>query len=294
MVTYPELSAQQQSNLPILSKQAIPLASQFEDSTHRLWRCETEAGALILKVCNHDSIQQSAFWQGMNSLFNVDFPRSLRNIATIYSKISENTAVTVPRFIAAESNSYVLAEWLEGDAALTEDVTDVMVIQLAEHLGKLHTQVQTTWGPMQQAKLGAKQWSSRLYKTIQDLADNSSATIPNNVMTLCLQQAEAMEVEQFSPIMLDLRWDQFLQQHNRLTALVDLDAFVYGPKELELVLVEYLLNADQAALFKQHYQQYVELKDLSSTRGSYRLLLFLMNVLGETDLDYWLLRPTVL
>jgi len=293
-VSYPKLTAQQQESLPLLITPALAIPSQFDDSTHKLWRCETEQGSLILKACDHDSIQKSAFWQGMNSLFSVDFPRSLRNIDAIYSKISENEAVTVPLFIAAESNSYVLAEWLEGDAVLAEDVTDVMVIQLAEHLGKLHAQVKTTWGPIHQANLGAEQWGSRLYNTIQNLADNSSTAIPNDFVTSCSQQVEAMEVEQFSPIMIDLRWDQFLQQDNRLKALVDLDAFVYGPKELELVLLEYLLNAEQAALFKQHYQQYAEFRDLSSIREVYRLLLFLMNVLGETDLDRWLARPVVL
>ena len=294
MVSYPQLIAQQQAKLPVLIKPALPIPSQFDDSTHKLWRCETEQGSLILKVCDHDNVQKSAFWQGMNSLFDADFPRSLRNIATTYNKIAEEGILTVPRFIAAEGDSHVLAEWLEGDAIVAEDVTDFMVIQLAQHLGKLHSQIQSNWGPMHQAKLDAEQWSSRLYKTIQNLADNSSATIPNNVMTLCLHQAEAIKVEQFVPIMVDLRWDQFLQKNKQLTALVDLDAFVYGPKGLELVLLEYLLNAEQAALFKQHYQHNIELVDLNPIRKTYRLLLFLMNVLGETDLDAWFSRSAVL
>jgi hypothetical protein len=91
----------------------------------------------------------------------------------------------------------------------------------------------------------------------------------------------------------DLRWDQFLQQNKQLTALVDLDAFVYGPKELELVLLEYLLNSEQAELFKEHYQRHSELPDLNFVRAPYRLLLFLMNVLGETDLSNWLGEGTV-
>ncbi len=56
----------------------------------------------------------------------------------------------------------------------------------------------------------------------------------------------------------------------------------------KLLLLEYLLTAQQAAIFKTAYQQYLAWPDLSNQRLSYRLLLFLMNVLGETDLDKWL------
>ncbi len=293
MVTYPELTVQQQAHLPVLIKPAIALTSQFEDSTHKLWRCETQEGALILKVCNHDSIQQSPFWQGMNSLFSANFPRSLRNIATTFSKIANSTSIAIPNYMAAEGDSYVLAEWLEGDVVQTEDVSNTMVVQLAEHLGKLHSHTQINWGPLHDAHLLAEQWSSRLCESIQELAENHPSMIPNDVLALNLQQAKVIKVDQFVPVMPDLRWDQFLQQNKQLTALVDLDAFVYGPKELELVLLEYLLNAEQAELFKKYYQHHSDLPDLDLVRGPYRLLLFLMNILGETDIKNWLAEDII-
>ena len=61
-----------------------------------------------------------------------------------------------------------------------------------------------------------------------------------------------------------------------------------GPRELELVLLEYLLTPQQAEVFLNVYQSYLPWPDLSNQRLSYRLLLFLMNVLGETDIDKWL------
>jgi hypothetical protein len=86
----------------------------------------------------------------------------------------------------------------------------------------------------------------------------------------------------------DLRWDQFLQHANKLTTLVDLDAFVYGPREVELVLLEYLFNDHQAKLFEKVYGQFQPIPALKQVRKSYRLLLFLMNVLGEGDLNKWM------
>ena len=89
----------------------------------------------------------------------------------------------------------------------------------------------------------------------------------------------------------DLRWDQFLRQQDKLSALVDLDAIVYGPRTLEFVLLEYLLDPSQAECFAAEYQNYQVIPDLTDVRLPYRLLLFSMNVLGETDLDEWLNHP---
>jgi hypothetical protein len=86
----------------------------------------------------------------------------------------------------------------------------------------------------------------------------------------------------------DLRWDQFLENDGKLSALVDLDAFVFAPRELDFILLEYLLNQQQARVFAQQYQQSHSLPDLSVVRKPYRLLLFLMNVLGEEDIDTWM------
>ena len=107
-------------------------------------------------------------------------------------------------------------------------------------------------------------------------------------MLEALNQVTGISVENFVPIMPDLRWDQFLQYDGKLSALVDLDAFVFGPRELELVLLEYLLDQQQAELFMLHYQQMHAMPDLSEVRTAYRLLLFLMNVLGEKNIDIWM------
>ena len=221
-------------------------------------------------------------------LFKASFPDNLQQIATIYQQIAAISPLMVPETIAAQANSFVLASWLEGETVEAEKVTDTMVIQLAEHLGQLHQQTQTIWGAFHQPNLSTEQWPIRLHDTIKTLAENHSSSIPTDILNTALQQAKAIQVDAFCPIMPDLRWDQFLQQNNQLSALVDLDAFVFGAKELELVLLEYLLSKQQAEIFNRHYQQYLELPDLTPNRTAYRVLLFLMNVLGEQDLDNWL------
>ena len=262
----------------------------FEDSTHQLWHCDAVDGRMVLKVCNQENIQQSSFWRGMNTLFKANFPDNLQHIATICQQITATSPLTIPDTIAAQANSFVLASWLEGDTVDADNITDTMVSQLAEHLGQLHQQTQTTWGSFHQPSLSFEQWPIRLQETIKTLAEDHSQPIPADILNTALQQAKAIEVDEFVPIMPDLRWDQFLQQNDRLSALVDLDAFVFGPKGIDLVLLEYLLSEQQAEIFNRHYQQYAHIHDLTPFRISYRILLFLMNVLGENDLNNWLAR----
>lgn len=247
---------------------------------------------MVLKVCDHNSIQQSCFWLGMNTLFSADFPNSLGNIKMVYLRLTENSLLTIPPFVAAESETFVLAKWLDGDVVSSDKVTDQMVIQLAGQLSQFHQLTQATWGPFHQASIATEQWSERLQLTLELLAENHSITIPDDLMRTAVEQVKSIQIEQFVPIMPDLRWDQFLHKNGRLTALVDLDAFVYGPRELELALLEYLLDERQAIIFAKHYQHVHALPDMSQLRLAYRLLLFLMTVLGEDDIDGWMQAPT--
>ena len=111
--------------------------------------------------------------------------------------------------------------------------------------------------------------------------------VSQQLLNEAIEQAKKVAPPYFSPIMPDLRWDQFLQQNNQLSALVDLDAVVFGPPEIELILLEYLLTEQQADNFKKVYQQHKMMPDLSQVRICYRLLLFLMNVLGERSQATW-------
>ncbi len=91
----------------------------------------------------------------------------------------------------------------------------------------------------------------------------------------------------------DLRWDQFLiKNDNPKLALLDLDAFVFAPRELDFILLEFLLDQQQIQCFTEVYSKYHAIPDLEYARPAYRLLLFFMEVLGEQDIDKWMMQQT--
>ncbi|MDO8827126.1 phosphotransferase [Methylophaga sp.] len=291
MVKYPSLSEQQQQNLPALLKPASRIPAQFSDSSHQLWFCDTVDGPMVLKLCDHANIQQSNFWRGMNSLFVIDFPASLANITTVYQQISTLSSLDIPPLVATEKSAFLLTKWLSGDEVNASMLNLETIKSLASHLGRLHQQQLPQWGSLQQPEFTAKDWPFRLKTTLQQLAHQQADLIDQAVLQQALSQTEQIAENLFVPIMPDLRWDQFLMQQGKLSALVDLDAIVYGPKTLEFVLLEYLLDSEQAEVFAAEYQSYQSIPDLTAVRLPYRLLLFLMNVLGETDLSSWLNHP---
>lgn len=282
---------QQQHALPALTKQASQIAAKFEDSTHQIWLCHSVQGPLVLKVCRPDTIKHTAFWQGMNTLFAIDFPHSLGDIQPVYQRLAEWGVLPVPHFIASQADSFLLTRYLPGEMMQAGEVTAQSVILLAKQISQLHQHSSPSWGAFPQPKLNAKQWSLQLQDTLSQLAENYQNNVPEALLTEALMQAAKITPKYFVPIMPDLRWDQFLSEKGRVSALVDLDAVVYGPAELELVLLEYLLDAAQAEEFSRVYQQLHTLPDLSSVRMTYRLLLFLMNVLGEQDMTLWMQSP---
>ena len=291
MVSYPLLSATQQHNLPELI-QVSALPAMYEDSTHQLWHCDTVDGEMMLKVCNADNVKNSSFWQGMKSLFDVDLTQSLGQFNQVYQQLSQLSSLVVPEFIAADcaskpsSPAFILTQFELGTMVDSKQVNNDMIMSLAEHISQCHQCENTQWGELYNAKKSADEWGYKLHSTLMLLA--KSQNIPSEILGDIGNQTKLISSEKFVPVMIDLRWDQFLQQDDKLTALVDLDAFVYAPKELEFVLLEYLLNEQQATEFKQYYQQKQQIPDLSAVRAPYRLLFFLMNVLGETDVYLWM------
>lgn len=112
--------------------------------------------------------------------------------------------------------------------------------------------------------------------------------------TMVKQLAEHIAIcHQHQLIMPDLRWDQFLTDGKKITALVDLDALISGSIELEFVILEYLLTNQQADWFLVEYSKTAMPPKIFKIREKYRTLLSNMNILGCKDHKKWLQQPII-
>jgi len=290
MLHYPILDEREQQRLPSLQSEPTKIVSKFEDSTHDLWFCDTVEGAMVLKGCKSLPLSDSPFWLGINSLFDADFPANLGQAEKVFTHIANKGSLAMPSFVAAEPSSFVLTQYIDGIDLEPSSVTDEHIEQLAQHIAHLHQHTSAQWGALLKPQFSADKWGERLHDTLVLLAGQREIDIPEAVLQTGLFEATQLQEETFVPIMPDLRWDQFRQLNTGQIALMDLDAFVMGPASIELVLLEYILTPEQFVMFQTIYKQQLPWPNYQQQRSSYQLLLFLMNVLGETDLAKWMAR----
>ncbi len=225
----------------------------------------------------------------MLHLFGFELGKEIALSKKLYPIIANATQLQIPKVITAESTTtnlpaYILTSELDGGAV--EDTSLTMVTQLAQHLGHLHQQRYNSWGTIQSQPFNPKQWPQRLTQTLSHF--NTTQNIPTNIINHALTACSNINCSEFIPMMPDLRWDQFLQQNGELTALVDLDAFILAPRELDFVLLEHILTPAQLTQFVQTYSRIYPVPLIDKVRPAYRLLLFLMQISGKQEIRSWM------
>ncbi len=283
------------SALDIGCYQAECKPQRFEDSTHDVWRLYSKQGRYFLKVCSNT---HSPFWQIMQQLFGVNLQADIQYFDMLYRHIAKLTPLQIPKLIKAESipqhGAYILTTEAIGSLPDNACISREMLEQLAEHLAMLHNDQYKMWGSMHQPLLAADEWQQRLGDTLEKSAHKwgGGKTDYQRYLDTALEACYHLEVEKFVPMMPDLRWDQFLlskDNNNAVLTLLDLDAFVIAPRELDFILLEYLLDQQQAEYFTAIYTRHHDIPDLSYARSAYRLLLFFMEVLGEQAIEQWMM-----
>jgi len=282
-------------SLPLFSE-AVYQSPAYEDSTHDIWclkNIDNSGHDAFLKVCNNTD---STFWRITLDLFDLDLKGEIPNAKGVYELIAASTHLEVPQLlhnsIASQIAPYLLTSEIKGKAVVQEDVNEDFVKGFAQHLANLHKKQKQNWGVIKTPEFIKSEWSARLSKVLRRLSDLEKGKKVGGAQKLqfesLINDCERINVEFFVPVMLDLRWDQFFQTDGKLNALIDLDAFVYAPRELDFVILEYLLSAEYISIFKEEYLKEHTIPDLNTVRGPYRLLLYFMQILGEVDVDDWM------
>lgn len=284
---YLGLNAEPNQLPKLLSSQVRP--SLYADSTHQLFDLQTEQGDKILKRLNPNAPNQ-AFWFNVRALFGLDLNQHLHHQAWCSQKLSGLTELAIAQIEQAVNpaeglQGFVLAAKLAGETGQASWMTQANIERFAEHLSSLHKVQYSKWGVWHQPQYRLHEWPIKLAQSLKNWMNPTD----HQTWWSVIKQAEAVQMDYAIPTMLDLRWDQFLFEQQQLSALVDLDAFVLAPVELTWVILEYLLDEQQAWWLAQAYG---EVPDLTQVRDAYRLWLFGLNLLGETDLTRWMAAPT--
>ena len=235
--------------------------------THTSGILETPEGPVFVKRQALEDNALSPVWARMKRLFGWSFSgqrrcleQTVRAMATPYIPAARDIG-------SVEEEKLCVFQVMPGDPWEPDRFPDSAAIarQLGLFTGSRHIRVYDHCG-----LVGGKEitdFPARLRKYVADLHAQGRKLPPE--VRRCL--VDGLRSREYVPIMTDFSANQFLFDGDKVTACVDLDACVLGPRSWELALIEDTVP-DMAA-FRQGYEEYLPYPDNPDEIALFRFLM---------------------
>ena len=237
-----------------------------------------------------------SFWSTLRALFGID-PRVASEAGATYALLSETSPIPVPglrRAAMAAGREWLVVELMSG-APLTSfaELSDDGLRGLGRGLATIHRRRFDTLGsPSGSLRYPPADFPRRLAELFRKAADADPA---NAAMADEMSAAAAAlpPPEAGALVLPDIFPPQFLARDGRVSAIVDLDAYVVGPRELDLVGLECFLDDRGAAHVARGYREIAELPALEHVRRAYRYFLWVLDMNPSAlDVDRFMDLPS--
>ena len=266
------------------------------DNASDVWRARLPPGSVIVRASRvEDPETASPFMCGLHALFGND-TRNLSDLAALHGRMGEFGAFEVPGVLG-------VTRWNGREVALVEDAGAGPSVpfeaadleDLGARMARLHVQGRDHAGhllghrrvPLTDFHAAMVQAADLTIRRFDGTGELRSAFEAWARETLVLP-APLMA----APMLLDLDSTQFVWEGKTARWLVDLEAAVLAPPELDLCAWEYVLDAASAERFRAGYERVCALPRLDRVRSVYRFFLRVLEVQGGVPLEAWLTAPT--
>lgn len=272
------------------------------DNTNDVFQINTNTGNYIVKVLKDIYPNLSVFWRGISDLFEVSHEATYHNLQNLAEYLNKLGVVKVPKIIKTEASfhnpikkPYVILEMMQGrpiphESEISNEFAKSAdaAYQLGELLSKTHAQQYDYFGNIAGSGQPLSKFPEKFKETLKKLASTRKASENPEIQQMLpyfLKLAEKMHVPKYAGlIMLDLWPSQFLAGINDFSAFIDIESYVIGPIELELVLVELWLGRHDK--FKEAYlNKGASWPDFEEQRELYRYFLYLLYDCPELGLQ---------
>lgn len=274
------------------SQQLIPV--HHPGQANWVWRVDTTDGPYIVRTSRFADPPDEDFWQGALRLFGAN-TASLQGMLWAERVLRPVSPLPLPKILRQEQwqgRRYLIVEYLSGESLPAfSELSPAGIMAFGAALATIHGGGEAK---------GLRLYPSRSFPimaqpVVEYLLHRFYAKDAkcHQIWETLLRHWDRLPTEDFwSPILLDMDPSQFLTDGQQITALVDTELYVMAPRQLELVGLEYLLDAPYADLFRQGYETISPLPDLQSVRPAYRFLLRLMSFQGAVDWNLWMNHPS--
>jgi phosphotransferase family enzyme len=238
------------------------------------------------------------FWSGCHHLFGID-PSRVFDLELLNAQLAEISPIPAPRVLrkgVLDGREWVVVEYMPGAVLETlRGQPAQMLEQFGYALARVHSRRFADYGsPSGRVRYPLDGFFARLAETLRMLVSRFFADderITGALEPICRAALAGPAPERAALVMVDLDVCQFLSDGRRITAVVDTEGYVVGPRELDLIALEYLLDQSGAAAFARGYRTVMSLPDLAPVRTIYRYLFLLLEVQGQADFDEWMGWP---
>ncbi|PYI53186.1 aminoglycoside phosphotransferase [Paenibacillus flagellatus] len=259
-----------------------------------VWLVKTTSGERIVRSSRWTEAPSREFWWGCYDLFGID-PRRMLHFAANAAMLGSIAGIPAPRVLehrTLEGREYLVVEKMNGEALRSfVGQSDELLHQLGVWLARVHERRCDDFGNPAGTRAERKDFfHSRLSQTMQTLVERDYANdgkIQARLDAIIGELRMLPVPDHFCPVFIDLDPSQFLMQDGLLSAVVDVEAYALGPRELDFVGLEYVLDEASAAPFLNGYSTVLAPPDLSPYRNVYRYFYRLLGVQGSVDLDRW-------
>lgn len=260
----------------------------------------------LVRTCNEEVVVRASrlngdpandFWWGAWRVFGID-PRRVFDMEIVNRYLSQLSPIPVPRVIRKEwleGRPYVLVERMQGRALRSfAGQPPALLEELGTALASIHSfRFDYCGHPAGRLLHSPAEFHTRLAMAMRELVArfHPDTRVQKRLEEMCAAAGALPAPEAGALVMLDMDPSQFLTDGKRLTALVDTEAYVIGPRELDLVALEYVLDAEGAGAVARGYRSVTPLPDLTAVRPVYRYFCRLLSIQGSVDIDRWMAWP---
>jgi hypothetical protein len=275
----------------------VELDSGFADHGSSVYRVRTAREHAVARAFRDESAA-SPFWCCLRTLFGID-PRVASEAAAIYPLLADVSPFGVPRVRRAADaggRTWLVVDLMPGAPLGTfDELSDAGLVGLGRGLASIHGRRFATLGnPSGSIRFAPSELPQRLARALDTFAGaHGEAPVPDHLRDDLRAAIAGLPPPAGGALVLpDLFPPQLLQRDGHVVAIVDLDAYVVGPRELDLVGLEYFLDARAAALVATGYEEVAPLPPLRDVRRPYRWLLWVLTMNPMAlHVERWLAWP---
>jgi hypothetical protein len=263
-----------------------------------VWVVKTASEESVVRCSRLTNEPDHEFWWGCLHLFGID-PRHMVNFEKNSELLNTVPDIPAPKVLSKaelDGKEYLVVEKMRGKAL--ESFTgqpEELLYQFGIWLAKVHRSRANFFGNIAKTSTEHKdRFHTRLAETIKIMAereypeDSKIRKVSGNI----LEELKSLPVpDWFCPIMPDMSSSQFLAEEGRISAIVDIEAYVVGPRILDFIALEYVLDKEASRPFLEGYCSMLDVPPLSGYRKVYRYFYLLLGIQGTVDLDEWMAQP---